>query len=189
MTKREMTSLLIKLMGIYALVHFVPGLAQTLISIVMFLQHLSRDLPWWGIPVTILAGLVAPAFWITLCVMVIYKSNWFAKRLYKEDGPASQLTTLGFRDLQVLGIHLIGLLLIVGVLPQIINILTHHLYLMRDADHYNFARTHHIPNFASTAVKLVIGLYLFLYPHGLANLWALVQGKFKPQAEEQNPQP
>ena len=50
---------------------------------------------------------------------------------------------------------------------------------MRDADHYHFAREHHIPNFASTAVKLVIGLYLFVYPHGLANFWALIQGKPK----------
>ena len=188
MTKREMLSLLIKLMGIYALVHFVPLVVQSLGILAMQSQQVQNQ-TLHHVLALIAIGFATPGIWIALCLVVIVKSDWFAKQIYKEDGPASQLTTLGFRDLQVLGIHLIGLLLLVGVLPQITNILTHHLYLMRDADHYNFARTHHIPNFASTAVKLVIGLYLFLYPHGLANLWALVQGKFKPQAEEQNPQP
>ncbi len=177
MTKREMLSLLIKLMGIYALVHFVPLVVQSLGILAMQSQQVQNQ-TLHHVLALIAIGFATPGIWIVLCLVVIVKSDWFAKQIYKEDGPASQLTTLGFRDFQLLGIFFIGLAFLIRSVPQLTMAIRYY-----SSPHSDWTLL------ISPTVQLAIGLYLFLYPQGLANLWALIQGKPKPQAKEQNPQP
>lgn len=119
MTKREMMSLLIKLMGVYALVQLVPGVVQAM-SLFVTGAFQVNDRPGMAVLIILVMMFLVPFFWIGLCLWVIGKSDRFAARFYPVDAPAGQLTTLGVKDIQHLGYHFIGLLLIVKSLPPFI---------------------------------------------------------------------
>jgi len=176
MTKREMTSLLIKLMGIYALVQFVPGLVQSMVLLASNAFNFTEQ-PWYFALVAVLTAVLGPIFWIVLCLGVIFKSDALAKRLYRQDSPAGQLTTLGVEDFQRLGYHIIGLLLIVQAFPRIVTFLGQSLFLMRDSHSYRDISGTQIPFFLAIVTQLAIGLFLFISPHGLLNIWTRIQGK------------
>ena len=177
MTKREMISLLIKLMGVYALVQLVPGVVQ---AIGMFTTSIIqlKDRPSQMAFILMVMMFFSPLVWIGLCLWVIRKSDRFAKRLYPVDAPAGQLTTLGVEDIQRLGYNFIGLLLIVRSLPQLLMILYQCVMLYRlpyEQRYQNMSACN--TQWIMLAIQLAIGLYLFLRPKGLANLWARIQGK------------
>lgn len=176
MTKREIISLFIKLMGVYALVQLVPVIVSAMALLGTSLLQLKEQ------PLTTLSAgflmLIIPLLWIVLCLRLIGKSDWLAERLYPVDAPAGQLTTLGVQDIQRLGYHFIGLLLVVKSLPTLIMALYQFLILSgQPYEHRYQALSMYSHQWISQALQLAIGLYLFLRPKGLANLWARMQGK------------
>jgi hypothetical protein len=173
MTKRETTSLLIKLMGVYCLVQFAPSLLYVL----RYIQAASFG-PWWQRIVMLLCTVLVPAIWIAFCLIIIRSSNRIAKRFYPEDSDASQLTGLGFEDLQNLGYHFIGLLLLVQSFPQIVSLMTSvqiQQSYMSDYTSSSDFKVQMLPQLLSFLTQFLIGLVLFLRPKGLANLWKKAQ--------------
>lgn len=174
MTKRETTSLLIKLMGIYCLVQFAPSL----IYILQFLATIRGSQQIWMKLATVGMMVVFPAIWIGFCILIIRKSDSIAKRLYREDSDASELSSLGFQEVQMLGYNFIGLLLLVQSFPQIVSLVTTiktqqiytHEYWTKEAFYM-----HTLPRLLSFLTQFILGLVLFLKPKGLANLWKKAQ--------------
>lgn len=169
MTKRETTSLLVKLMGIYCLVQFAPSLVYVL----GYIAQVYRVVWWQGLLMLLFAFLV-PSVWIGLCILVIRKSDSIAKRLYREDSDASQLTSLGFQEVQTLGYNFIGLLLLVQSFPQIVSLLTsikaQQVYVPQYWTKAGFY-LNTLPRLLSFLTQFILGWILFLKPKGLANLW------------------
>lgn len=119
MSKREMLSLMIKLVGVYCLVQLVPGVLQSITIAVTEVFKPSQ--PSWIAALGLSAVMmISPLLWIALCIWVIRQSDRFAARLYPVDAPAGQFTTLGIKDIQKLGYHFIGLTLIVNTLPAMV---------------------------------------------------------------------
>ena len=172
-----MISLLIKLVGVYAMVQLVPGVVQAWgVIVASFTQF--KDQSVIMLSIVGLSMLITPMLWIGLCLWVIRKSDGFAQRLYPADAPAGQLTTLGVKDIRHLGYHFIGLLLIVKSLPTLMMILYQLLQMSSQPyEHRYQALSMYSHQWIALVLQLAIGLYLFLRPKGLANLWAMVQGK------------
>jgi hypothetical protein len=173
MTKRETTSLLIKLMGVYCLVQFAPAL----LSAFRFIS-VSSSWTWQTRLVIMLCTVLVPAIWIVFCLILIRSSDRIARRFYPEDSDASQLTGLGFEDLQNLGYHFIGLLLLVQSFPQIVYLVSS--IRLQDAylPGYTASPTFKMetfPQLLALLAQLAIGLVLFLRPKGLSNLWRRAQ--------------
>lgn len=174
MTKRETTSLLVKLMGIYCLVQFAPSL----IYILGFITTIRDSQQIWMKLATVGTMIIFPAIWIGFCILIIRKSDSVAKRLYREDSDASQLSSLGFQELQVLGYNFIGLLLLVQSFPQIVSLLT---TIKTQQVYYSSSWTKQgfylntLPRLLSFLTQFILGLILFLKPKGLANLWKKAQ--------------
>jgi len=171
MSKREMLSLMIKLVGVYCLLQFVPGVLQG-ITIVVAGAVQSYDqsrIPALGIFVM----MIFPLLWLGLCIWVIRQSDRLAARLYPVDAPASQLTTLGIKDIQKLGYHFIGLTLIIKEIPAIVMAVYYILKAHGDTSRLLYYYTQWI----SPTIQLVIGLVLFLSPQSIANLWAKIRGQ------------
>ncbi|MDD5708854.1 MAG: hypothetical protein PHR35_23305 [Kiritimatiellae bacterium] len=175
MTKRETTSLLVKLMGIYSLVQFVPSLSYVL----HFLTTIRDSQQIWMKLATVGIMIISPAIWIGFCILIIRKSDSIAKRVYREDSDASQLSGLGFQEMQVLGYNFIGLLLLVQSFPQIVSLVTTIKNQQMYAQEYWTTDTFcmlTLPQLLSFLTQLILGLILFLKPKGLANLWRRTQG-------------
>lgn len=174
MTKREITSILIKLMGIYCIVQFVPSLIVVLGYLTMM-----RDSPHLLTNLFTLAFMFAgPGIWIGFCVLVIRKSGSIAKRLYNQDSECNKLTALGFSDVQTLGYSFIGLIILVQSFPQIISLLitikAQYIHLSQYTAQERFY-LNTLPRLLCFLTQFILGLILFLYPKGLVNLWKKVQ--------------
>ena len=175
MTKRETTSLLIKLMGLYCLVQFAPSL----VSVIGFIAAI-RDAPWiWFKLLTFGMMIIFPLIWIGFCVFIIRKSDAIARRLYPEDSDASQLSSLGFQEVQLLGYNFIGVVLLIQTFPQVVSLVTtikvQQVYsssLTRPEVFYHNT----LPRLLSFLTQFILGLILFLKPQGVANLWRKAQG-------------
>lgn len=179
MTKREMMSLLIKLMGVYALVQLVPGVVSVL-GAIAGLVFKFKEQPIVTLSVTWLSMLAAPLLWIGLCIWVIRKSDHIAKWLYPIDASAGQLTTLNVKDIQHLGYHFIGLLLVVKAFPSFAMMLYQSIMIIlfnQSLELQNKTTFAYRQQWVMLSLQLAIGLYLFLRPRGLANLRAKIQGK------------
>ena len=174
MTKREITSLLIKLMGIYCLTQFAPSLINVLgfVAAMYGLQEGPQKI------ISVLEVIISPAIWIGLSILIIRTSDRIAKRLYREDSDASQLVSLGFQDVQVLGYNFIGLILLVQSFPQIVNLVAtirvEQVYYSPIWTKETFYQ-HTLPRLLSFLTQFILGLVLFLKPKGLANLWKKAQ--------------
>ncbi len=99
MTKREITSLLLKLVGIFGLFSVVP----TLVFLIPLLTTIHGQDDIWLSLRTIGVWFLTPLIWITVCIFIIRNSNNIAKRLYRQDSDASQLSALDFKECQTLG--------------------------------------------------------------------------------------
>ena len=174
MKKRETTSLLIKLMGIYCLVQFAPSL----IYILQFLATIRDHHNVWMKLATAGVMIIFPAIWIGFCALIIRKSDSVAKRIYREDSDASQISGLEFQEVQTLGYNFIGLLLIVQSFPQIVNLLAslkaQQVYIPQYTTEQKFYM-HTLPSLLSFLTQFILGWILFLKPKGLANLWKKAQ--------------
>ena len=115
----------------------------------------------------LLFGLLLPAIWIGFCILIIRKSDGIAKRLYREDSDASQLSGLVFEEVQILGYNFIGLLLLVQLCPQVVSLLAR---IAKEG----FYPVNLYP-LLSDLTQFILGLILFLKPRGLANLWKKYQ--------------
>lgn len=139
-----------------------------------------RDAPHIWIKVfTFGMMIVFPMFWIGFCILIIRKSDAIARRLYREDSDASQLSSLGFQEIQMLGYNFIGVILLVQAFPQVISLVTtikvqqaYSSSILRPEAFY----LNTLPSLLSFLTQFILGLILFLKPNGVANLWAKAQG-------------
>lgn len=185
MTKRETTSLLVKLMGIYCLVQFAPSLTY----ILSFLGTI-RDAPHvWIKLVTFGMMIIFPMIWIGFCIFIIRKSDKIAQRLYCEDSDASQLSSLGFQEVQILGYNFIGVILLVQTFPQVVSLVTtlkaQQVYCSYPSRPQVFY-LNTLPRLLSFLTQFILGLILFLKPNGVANLWKKAQGMKSESLESDN---
>ena len=183
MTKRETISLLIKLIGIYCLVQFVPSL----IYVLGFMKTMRDSHDTWIKLFTLVNMTLTPAIWVGFCILIIRSSDKIAQRLYREDADVPQLCSLGFQDVQVLGYNFIGLILLVQSCPRIINIVaTIKTEQMYDAWSKEDFHLNTLPYLLSFLTQFILGLVLFLKPKGLANLWKKAQGMKHERAKPAN---
>jgi len=175
MKKREISSLLIKLLGIYCLFQAVPSLSGSL-GMIFSMGHM----PSVGMKMIYLASaIIVPLFWMAFCISVICKSDAIAKFIYKEDSDASQIIALNFQDCMVLGFCIIGVLLFVQSLPslirQIVNIRSNQLGIndYTSSDSYKES----LSQLVSYLIQAVIGALMFFKANSLADLWERFQVK------------
>jgi len=184
MTKREIATLLIKLMVVYAMLQFAPSL---LFIIGQFSMSFSSPTPITALLITA-TTLIAPIVWIGFCLIILRFSSRLAALLVKDDGEGGAILSLSFKDCQTLGYNFIGLLLIVQSFPQLINIIStlrlEHFVpeLAQQTRLYRMI----LPKLLSFLAQFIIGVVLFLRARGLANMWELLQQKTRPMRKSDN---
>ncbi len=183
MTKHRISSLALKLTGIYCLFQSVPYLASAFSS----LAALPTQIDARGRLLAIVIGFGLPVVLLGLCLMTIFTSNAIAARFFPEDTELPQSTSsLGFREIQVLGYHLIGLLLLVQSVPELGAVL---LDIWRFRAHGEPALQGYRPDMRLPIVRVLFrfvpGMFLFLKPTRLADLLKANAAVREPTANDQ----
>jgi hypothetical protein len=175
MTKHELASFALKLLGIYAFIESLP-LFHFLGSLAYMLQsNRSEAVPEFWATVGMLIPLLLMA--AAGAVLVAFSRN-LAPRLVGEDKPLSMPSALTGSDAQAIGFSIVAVLIFLHAIPQIGHVIWTGFYtfsrrfsepmpgwIARDILQYG------IP----AVVQLVLAVVLFLQARGLSSLWHRIQ--------------
>jgi hypothetical protein len=177
MTKHELASFALKLLGIYAFIEALP-LFQFLGGLVYMLRSdRGGNVPeFWVfvgslVPLLLMAGAGA--------VLVVFSRN-IAPLLVGEDRPLGMSSVLTGRDVQAIGFSIVAVLIFLRAIPQIGQAVWIGFYAVsRDFSEPTAGRMiqdvwrYGIP----AIIQLALAVVLFLQARGLSNLWHCIQSE------------
>jgi len=169
MTRHELASFALKLLGIYALIESLP-LFQSLGGLVYALRS---NRPQGGMEVWAYAIMLIPLLLTAAAgAILLVFSRDLAPRLVGEDKPLGISSGLTGRDVQAIGFAVVAVLIFLRALPQISYGIWAAFDALRSSEPasgrmaQSFFR-HGIP----AVIQLVLAVVLFLQARGLADLW------------------
>jgi len=184
MTKREITVIVLKLLGVYAIIEAIP-LLQYLWGFISLINRARAEIlqqVWlylaMGMPFLLMA---VTAF------LLITRSERIAGLLVREDGPVSPTSSLSGREVQAIAFSVVGVLVFLLALPKLCQLVL-NLWYMRFQNVQGQLSTDRLVQSAwqlGIAVGIQCGLaaILFLRAKGLADLWHHIQGAKPAQAD------
>jgi hypothetical protein len=178
MTKQDVGSLALRLMGIYIL-------AQTILALPMitpiFGEAKSAASSDIGIRWSLLVASQIVPFLVVLAgaSALVLRSHSLAGRLF-DDADARAFTRPNGRDLQMIGLSLIGMSVLAHALPHFTRL---GMLASMDGDSLigGLLRREYRAGAAELIVELLIGVGLFWGARGIANMWWRLRGLGTPQ--------
>ena len=170
MSRRDLVSVLVKVMGVYFIIRIVAGAPLQVMQTAALGD--VKDVVGELYRVSFVVG--AAMLGAVLCVSLIRNSDAVARWVCPADPEPRELGGMAFADWQTLGYNLVGLFLLVGVLPALVNIAVNYRLMKEMAPYDTFAAMagrYPLTDLSSVAVKLLLGLYLFLGPRSLVRMW------------------
>lgn len=179
MTKHELASFALKLLGIYALIESLP-LFQFLGSLAYMLRSDRHDtaMEFWGV-----VGMLVPLLLVAMAgaVLIVFSRN-LAPRLVGEDRPLNMPSVLTGCEVQAIGFSIVAVLIFLRAIPQIGNVIWTGFYMhsRRFSEPMPGRMTQDIWRYGIPAlIQLVLAIVLFLQARGLSNLWHRIRsGKY-----------
>lgn len=176
MSKREIASLTIKLMGVFILLKSIGWVPMAFISQVNLMNSEGSWLFRFFMLMLSVAAAVIP---LVFSILVIILSDKAAAWLIKEDKSiANTSSSINKDDVMVIVISCIGLYFIVASAPMFICALMNFTILHRHASS-PFVGPHSIFNVGkqliAPAVQIALGVWLFAGSKGIVNLWKKIR--------------
>ena len=171
MTRHELASFALKLLGIYALIESLP-LFQSLGGLVYALRpgRPQGGMEVWAYAIMLIPLLLTAAAGAILLVF----SRDFAPRLVGDEGPLTTSSVLTGRDVQAIGFSVVAVLIFLRAIPQIGQAVWTGYYMteqgsseMEQGRMRQMFWEYAIP----AGIQLVLAVILFLQARGLADLW------------------
>lgn len=172
MTKRSFVSLFIKMVAIYFLVRSIPSLLSIGDSL-----YSSRN---FGYPESFyyaLSSILLLFAFAALMVIVIWKSDRLSLKFVTEDEPLFPIGKLSSEEIQRLAFSWIGIVTLISGLSGVVYCLAYlvRVKFMVGAEQVKIPYIQNSSQFISSLFEMVIGAFLFLYPHGLVRIWHSIQ--------------
>lgn len=171
MTRHELASFALKLLGLYALVQALP-LLQSVGGLAYVLEAKDRQTATQFI---VLAATMIPLLMTAAAGVALWAySRNLAPRLVGEDGPLGMSGGLTGREVQAIGFSVVAVLIFLHAVPQIAQALWAAYYaIMPHLSEEVSARMRHNfwQNSVPAVIQLVLAIVLFLQARGLADLW------------------
>jgi len=178
MTKREIASLVLKLMGVFILLKTI-GYVPTVFGVLFTTGRYNSNAGFASLALQVMGMLLLLAFALGWAVLIIVLSDKFAKWLIKEDKSLEIAHPISKEDVMVVAVSCIGLYLIVAAIPSIMHHLYNFLLLHRPDGNYppywsgGFSR---ILTLISPLVQIALGVWLFSGSRGIVKLWKRIRG-------------
>ena len=167
MTKRDVLSVALKVVGIILLIYAVVGIPRTVIYVILMLSRrvpglLHHTLEAW-------LQVAAAALFIILAGMLIGFADGIARKLVREDRELS-IPRVDERPLFGVALRVIGVVLVVQAIPEVLRLLAEPALQVKHGTgtlgwqlYKEFWTKHWVAHWAQTiqcAASLLLGLYL-----------------------------
>ena len=177
MTKREIASMVLKLAGLLGAIKAIGYIPMLVFSIGPLAKSLGGNSEPNAIFMAIMylfGSLIYPAF----CVLLIIYSDKIAAKLFKEDKTVELFTSMSKDDIMSIAFTCIGLLVIAGAIPELINtVLTSFTMASRSSGRgFSSWRMSYVVRISTTLIKLGLGCWCFLGAKGIVNLRHKIRG-------------
>ena len=158
MTRHEIASLALKILGIYALISAIPlvGLPFTV---------LTEDFrAVWAFT---LASVVSCIHYLAVGILLIRKSDSYAHLMITPETPELAVAKASAHELQAVAFSIVGAVAVVFALPYLVGNVA-ALFHDRSATR----------SLLTSVVQILLGLWLFLSGATLARLWRRARGEW-----------
>jgi len=174
MTKREIVSVIIKIIGVY--------LFANSFSFLYFLSYSIANIQFYD-----LTSAIGPAlqimhmliYWAFLFLLIV-KSDVLAAKLIKEDKPFGLSLSVNRDEILTIAFCCIGLTLLITAISDIISFLLQSISYVRDSNMFpsdvrSYWPIGRLAKLIGIIVRSVAGVYLFCCPDKIINLWKKVK--------------
>jgi hypothetical protein len=179
MTKHELASFALKLLGIYAIIESLP-LFQFLGGLAYMVRSDKGEavVEFWPSVIVLVSLLLVAAVG---ALLIVFSRN-LAPLFVGEDGPLGMSSVLTGRDVQAIGFSIVAVLIFLQAIPQIGQAAWTGFYVAsrRFSEPVPGGMVQSVFRYGIPAViQLVLAIVLFLQARGLANLWHRIRiGKY-----------
>ena len=177
MTKREIASLAIKLMGVFIL---LKSIAYVPMAFWATLSTMPSEAEWLFRISMVMMSVVAAVIPLAWSLLIIFFSDKAAAWLIKKDNSIENAsTTISKDDVMVMAVSCIGLYFIVASVPQLIHALMNNAAYMSRHIGRSFVDPAGLMSFfrnlIAPAVQIAIGVWLFAGSKGIVKLWKKIR--------------
>ena len=172
MKAKQLATLVLRLLGIYCLIVFIPFVS--VFDSAIYYAGSAHDASGLA---GVIFELIALAFWLGVGISLIVYSVPLGGKLTK-DFAESTFAALSVEQIQVLAFAIAGVLIFAGALPQLFNSIYSLLISLHQLAHHDqypigtkFDGWHTLLVGVGTFLKAGLGLWLFFGAHGFANFW------------------
>ena len=165
MTKREITSLVLKLIGIYIVVSFVGYLPISLIALTTTYLKDSTAMSCVFVLLTLL--------YLLFCILIIIYSNRVAGWIIHEDNTVELPDSISKDDVMAIAFCCMGLLIMTNAIPKLLSMIPQYIVVLGNISEYLYAGKfwQHITRLVAPLIQFILGLFLFIRTKGLVKLW------------------
>ncbi len=173
MKKREFCIIILRLLGIYAIISAIPMVQHLSFLFSMDIHELKRPL-WFYV------GNLAPFFlYVFVILLLLVRSNSLARMIVKDDGVTTFASSLSSKELQAISFSVMGIIIFLLGLPRLCNIVINLWHL--SSQHFTnqeFDKSL-VKGIWQTGIYVIINFglasFLFFGSRGLANFWHRIQ--------------
>ena len=170
MTKSDIFSLALKILGIYAIIVAISTLRFSLSMIFAYVTNpqYSPSL------VSIIAGSLLPLLLLLiLSYYLIKRSDKLGKTIFPNSQSEKVLVSLSSVEIQAIAFSIIGVLVIVWALPKLFEIVTQLSYSkIHQGDVFSVRMGQKLIEYSvDVVIRLALGIYLFIGSKGLSTIW------------------
>jgi len=178
MTKREVASLALKLLGIYAFIISVSLLHSMMLMIATYSAQYADHLGQVPSLTLLAAGsMISLLLLIFLGCYLIMASERLSRLIFPQEGTEDKISSLSSRDVQTIAFSIVGVLLLTSAVPGLFRVMlriSQVLYHQKNL-FSTVVKGRIIEDSVVLVVRLTLGLYLFLGSKGLSRLWHKIQ--------------
>jgi hypothetical protein len=185
MKANQLATLVLRLLGIYCLVVYVP--IVPLFSGILFSARNASDNS--GIA-TIIIVVLFLVFWLGIGISLIACSVPWGEKLAPKDVGEAKTSAISFEQVQTLAFAVAGILIFAEALPQLLNSVSSFFISLNQVTGRNQYPPNDQFNWRSllaavgTFLKAALGLWMFFGAHGFANFWRSLRNFGTPKPPE-----
>ena len=176
MTKREVASLALKILGIYAFIISVSVLQSMVLMIATYSAQYT-DHPNRGPGLSSLAtgSIISLLLLIFLGCFLITASEKLSRLIFPKDVAEERVLSLASKDAQTIAFSIVGVLLLARAVPRLFGVIVQISHLCQESPFSRSIKWRAIESSVVLVVQFALGLYLFLGSKGLSGLWHKMQ--------------
>ena len=170
MTKQDVFSLALKILGIYTIIVAISALR---FSLSMIFSYITNPQYFPSLVSIVVGSLLPLLLLLILSYYLIKRSDKLSKTIFPNSQSEKVILTLSSVEIQSIAFSIIGVLVIVWALPKLFEIVTQLSYSkIHRGDVFSVRMGQKLIEYSvDVVIRLALGIYLFIGSKGLSTIW------------------